>query len=402
MMVQVALLAGMARALRMLGGNAASAAAANPVPAAACRKLRRETMVLSERAWGQAEGSGRAADHRIGPLVWLVAGLPRLARLGARRQRCGGRQAGAAVAAASSEQCRRDQHRGQGGGQSAGKHGVTWLVMVAAAASRCQASVGRRGDVPMTGRFDACRGLSLGHCGGLVCRAWRARQRARRLGGWPRRRWSPGRWRLLRSGFWWFEPADASGRCLAFEGGWTNPTLGRWQPAGYVIGGTPTAALRALPISGLRLWHGVRRCARTRCRGRAQRLFSPAGLLAWTGADSRLRAEGDGQRRAAPAWQRRRARVVSDQVEDHAQGDRAAQGFHCGKGEKVLQYECLFFLRHHGLSPGHWTSSAAPSAVAIRCWRCQGRRCETSRPHPGAGRKLAKTRSAKTRIPTTV
>ncbi|SOY48018.1 hypothetical protein CBM2587_A170084 [Cupriavidus taiwanensis] len=55
-------------------------------------------------------------------------------------------------------------------------------------------------------------------------------------------------------------------------------------------------------------------------------------------------------------------------MEDHAQGDRAAQGFHCGKGEKVLQYESLFFLRHHGLSPGHWTSSAAPSAVAIR--RC--------------------------------
>ncbi|MBB2917902.1 hypothetical protein FHX60_002306 [Cupriavidus alkaliphilus] len=55
--------------------------------------------------------------------------------------------------------------------------------------------------------------------------------------------------------------------CLAFKVGWTNPTLGRWQPANRVIGGTPTAALRALPISGLLLWHGVRRCARTRCCG---------------------------------------------------------------------------------------------------------------------------------------
>ncbi|SOY48022.1 exported hypothetical protein [Cupriavidus taiwanensis] len=126
-MVPVALLAGMAKALRMLGGNAASAAAAKPVPAAACRKLRRETMVLSEMAWELAEESGRAADHRIGPLAGFVAGLPRLDRLGARRKRCGGRQRWAAVATASGEQCRRDQHRGLGSGQSAGKHGVTWL-----------------------------------------------------------------------------------------------------------------------------------------------------------------------------------------------------------------------------------------------------------------------------------
>ncbi|SOY63792.1 hypothetical protein CBM2586_A60080 [Cupriavidus phytorum] len=73
---------------------------------------------------------------------------------------------------------------------------------------------------------------------------------------------------------------------------------------------------------------------------------------------SRLDRAGRRCRRARPGG--------SDQVEDHSQGDRAAQGFHCGKGEEVLQYESLFFLRHHGLSPGHWTSFTAPSAVAIR------------------------------------
>ncbi|SOZ31007.1 hypothetical protein CBM2623_B70265 [Cupriavidus taiwanensis] len=78
----------------------------------------------------------------------------------------------------------------------------------------------------------------------------------------------------LRSGGCRFDPADATWRCLAFEVGWTNPTLGRWPPADCVIGGR------------LRL-----RCARRRWRFRQRFpscLFSPL---------SRLRERGGGEGR---------------------------------------------------------------------------------------------------------
>ena len=99
--------------------------------------------------------------------------------------------------------------------------------------------------------------------GSLFALAAKSNQKTRRLSGWLSisrwqwfgRLWSPvtviARSTLLRS------------RDVAFVDGLLNePEAGDWPPAKRVIGGTPSAALRALSIVGRGLGHGVRRCAR--------------------------------------------------------------------------------------------------------------------------------------------
>ena len=87
-MVPVALLAGIAKARRMLGGNAANVAAANPAPEAVCKKLRRDVIVLkgkgrrargrqgAQRNCGAGEGSGSGVGVGAGSGVGTGAGMP--------------------------------------------------------------------------------------------------------------------------------------------------------------------------------------------------------------------------------------------------------------------------------------------------------------------------------------
>ncbi len=144
--------------------------------------------------------------------------------------------------------------------------------------------------------FLASVGCFAGVAGDLLSvRATESRQRARRLGGWPyiARCWSYGGGGCR---FAWLpvRPSYAPCPVPTSTDYWTNPTLGCWQPANQVIGGTPSAALRALSIAGRAPWHGVHRCARTALAPMTLRtcracLFAPL---------SRLRERGGGEGRS--------------------------------------------------------------------------------------------------------